>query len=38
MMRVRDLQEARVTVYLRLVALALLVLLALLFLPLGPRP
>ena len=38
MMRVRDMQESRVTVYLRFVALALLVLLALLFLPLGARP
>lgn len=36
--RLRGLQEPRVTIYVRYVALALLVLLALLFLPLVPRP
>jgi formate hydrogenlyase subunit 3/multisubunit Na+/H+ antiporter MnhD subunit len=36
--RLRGLQEPRVTTYLRYVALALLVLLGLLFLPPGPRP
>jgi hypothetical protein len=38
LLRLRDLQEPRVTTYLRYVVLALVVVLALLFLPIVPRP